>query len=97
MGTVHGGIYCDLADAAMGFAYASTLKQGETFTTVELKINFFRPVRAAQLVAEAHVVRAGTTLGYVECDVKDADGKLVARVASTCMTLASPDESKPRS
>jgi uncharacterized protein (TIGR00369 family) len=87
MGTVHGGIYCDLADAAMGFAYASTLKEGESFTTVELKINFFRPVRAAKLIAEANVVRAGTTLGYVECDVKDEGGKLVARVASTCMTL----------
>src|SRR6266851_2572768 len=44
MGTVHGGILCDLADAAMGFAYASTLRQDETFTTLELKINFLRPV-----------------------------------------------------
>src|SRR5215469_13195471 len=36
MGTVHGGILCDLADAAMGFAYAGTLEEGETFTTLEL-------------------------------------------------------------
>jgi len=43
MGTLHGGIFCDLADAAMGYAYASTLGEGESFTTVELKINFFRP------------------------------------------------------
>ena len=42
MGTLHGGIYCDLADAAMGYAYAATLGEGETFTTVELKINFRR-------------------------------------------------------
>src|SRR5437763_6344646 len=47
MGTLHGGIYCDLADAAMGYAYAATLEQDETFTTVELKINFLRPVRKA--------------------------------------------------
>ncbi len=93
MGTVHGGIFCDLADAAMGFAYASTLEQGESFTTVELKINFFRPVRNAKLVAEANVLRAGATLGYVECDVKDADGKLVARVASTCMKLRARESS----
>src|SRR5215831_9255291 len=53
MGTLHGGIYCDLADAAMGYAFASTLGEGETFTTVELKINFFRPVRKAKLTAEA--------------------------------------------
>ena len=87
MGTLHGGVYCDLADAAMGFAYASTLAEGETFTTVELKINFFRPVRRGKLTAEAKVVRAGSNLGYVECDVKDGEGRLVARAASTCMKL----------
>jgi uncharacterized protein (TIGR00369 family) len=87
MGTLHGGIYCDLADAAMGYAYASTLGEAETFTTVELKINFFRPVREGKLTAEARVVKGGSTLGYVECDVKDAQGKLVAKAASTCMKL----------
>ena len=44
MGTLHGGILCDIADAAMGMAYASTLGAGETFTTLELKINFLKPV-----------------------------------------------------
>jgi uncharacterized protein (TIGR00369 family) len=87
MGTLHGGIYCDLADAAMGYAYAATLAEGETFTTVELKINFFRSVRKSRLTAEARVVKAGGTLGYVECDVKDDAGKLVARASSTCMKL----------
>jgi uncharacterized protein (TIGR00369 family) len=87
MGTLHGGIYCDLADAAMGYAYASTLGETETFTTVELKINFFRPVRQGKLSAEARVIKAGSTLGYVECDLKDAKDKLVARAASTCMKL----------
>jgi uncharacterized protein (TIGR00369 family) len=60
---------------------------GETFTTVELKINFLRAVRRATLTAEARVVRAGGTLGYVECDVTDEAGRLVARAASTCMKL----------
>ena len=87
MGTLHGGIYCDLADAAMGYAYAATLGEGETFRTVELKINFFRPVRQGKLIAEAKVIRAGSTLGYVECDVKDQAGKLVAKAASTCLKL----------
>ena len=87
MGTLHGGVYCDLADAAMGYAYATTLTEGESFTTVELKINFFRPVRKATLTAEAKVVKAGGTVGYVECDVKDQTGKLVARASSTCMKL----------
>jgi len=87
MGTLHGGIYCDLADAAMGYAYAATLGNGETFTTIELKINFLRAVRKATVTAEARVVRAGSTLGFVECNVKDQSGKLLARAASTCMKL----------
>src|SRR5690349_22018066 len=87
MGTLHGGIYGDLADAAMGYAYAATLAEGETFTTVELKINFLRAVRRATLTAEARVVKAGAALGYVECEVKDNQGRLVARAASTCRKL----------
>ena len=90
MGTVHGGIQCDLADAAMGFAYASTLEEDETFTTLELKINFLRPVWQTRLSATADVVRRGRTIGLVECDVTDADGRLVARASSTCMTLRGP-------
>jgi uncharacterized protein (TIGR00369 family) len=85
MGTRHGGVYCDLADAAMGYAYAATLGKDETFTTIELKINFLRAVQKATLTAEARVVKAGSTVGYVECDVKDQAGRLVARAASTCM------------
>src|SRR5690242_15594948 len=78
MGTLHGGVYCDLADAAMGYAYAATLAEGESFTTVELKINFLRAVRQGKLTAEAKVVKAGAALGYVECEVKDERGRLVA-------------------
>src|SRR5437762_10014146 len=87
MGTLHGGVYCDLADAAMGYAYAATLTEGESFTTVELKINFLRAVRKATLTAEAKVIRAGSTLGYVECEVKDERGRMVAKAASTCIKL----------
>jgi uncharacterized protein (TIGR00369 family) len=93
IGTLHGGVYCELADAAMGYAYAATLGEGETFTTIELKINFLRAVRKATLTAEARVVKAGSTLGYAECDVKDQTGRLTARAASTCMRLKL--ESKP--
>ncbi len=88
MGTLHGGILCDIADAAMGIAYASTLEEGETFTTLELKINFLKPVWKARLRAEAHVVKRGRTVGLVECDVVDETGSLVARASSTCLTLS---------
>jgi uncharacterized protein (TIGR00369 family) len=87
MGTLHGGILCDIADAAMGMAFASTLAPEESFTTIELKINFFRPVRQAQLRAEGTVVQRGRTIGYVECDVTDEENRLVAKAASTCMVL----------
>lgn len=87
MGTVHGGILCDIADAAMGIAYASGLDDGETFTTLELKINFLKPVWTGTLVATGRVVKAGRTVGLVECDVTDDKERLVARATSTCMTL----------
>ena len=87
MGTLHGGVLCDLADAAMGVAYLSTLVEGETATTIELKINFLRPVWNAKLRAEARVVRAGKVVGLIECDILDERQRLVARASSTCMTL----------
>jgi uncharacterized protein (TIGR00369 family) len=87
MGTLHGGILCDIADAAMGLAFASTLAPEETLTTVELKINFFRPVWQARLRAEGTVVQRGQTMGYVECTITDEENRLVAKAASTCMVL----------
>jgi uncharacterized protein (TIGR00369 family) len=87
MGTLHGGVFCDIADAAMGMAYASTLKEGETFTTLELKINFLKPVWTGKLLAAAHVVKGGHSVGFIECDVLDEDQRLVARASSTCLTL----------
>jgi uncharacterized protein (TIGR00369 family) len=87
MGTLHGGVLCDIADAAMGIAYASTLDDGESFTTLELKINFLRPVWKEKLRAVGKVVKRGRLVGLVECDVTNAEGALVARSSSTCMVL----------
>ena len=87
MGTIHGGILCDIADAAMGIAFASTLAPSESFTTVELKINFLRPVRIAKLRAEGRVIQRGRTVGYVECEITDENSKLVAKSNSTCLVL----------
>jgi len=87
MGTLHGGVLCDLADAAMGMAFTSTLAPDESFTTINLGIHFFRPIWNAQLRAEARVMSRGKTVGYLECEVKDGDGKLVAKANSTCFVL----------
>ncbi len=88
MGTVHGGVLCDIADAAMGMAFASTLDADQSFTTLELKINFLRPVWESNLLAKARVISRGKTVGLVECDVIDANGRLMARASSTCLVLS---------
>jgi acyl-coenzyme A thioesterase PaaI-like protein len=54
---------------------------------LELKINFLRPFRTGKLIATARMVKAGRTIGLAECDVTDAEGRLIARAMSTCMTL----------
>jgi uncharacterized protein (TIGR00369 family) len=87
MGTLHGGVLCDLADAAMGMAYASRLQDGESFATLELKINFLKPVWRAHLQAVGTVTKMGRTVGLVECEIFDEKRALVAKVSSTCMTL----------
>jgi uncharacterized protein (TIGR00369 family) len=87
MGTLHGGVLCDVSDAAMGMAFVTTLASDESFTTMDLSINFFRPVWQTLLRAEARVVNRGKNVGYVECDVTDENGKQVAKARSTCVVL----------
>lgn len=87
MGTLHGGVLCDLGDMTMGIALGSTLEPGETFTTLELKINFFKPVWRSTLTATARIVKRTRTTCFLECDVVDETGSLVARLGSTCMVL----------
>ncbi|MEH7480876.1 PaaI family thioesterase [Neobacillus drentensis] len=87
MGTIHGGILCDIADMAMGIAFASTLETNETFTTVELKINYLKPVWNEKIIAKGEVMKRGNTIGLIKCDVFDEGGSLVAHALSTCMIL----------
>ncbi len=87
MGTLHGGIICDIADAAIGMAWASELEDGESFTTLELKVNYLKPVWNARLQAEARVKKRGRSVGLAECEVRDEKGDLIAYATSTLMTL----------
>jgi len=89
MGTVHGGILTDLADLSMGVAVATLLKDEESFTTVELKINFLRPVFETGLTAEGRVVHKGHTIALVESVLKNSEGKEVARALATQFISAS--------
>ncbi len=95
MGTMHGGVLCDLADAAMGVAMATSLEDDESFTTLDLTAKYFKPVWDAQLRATAELVKRTRTLGLIECDVVDDAGSLVARVYSSCMVLRG-EEAKGR-
>lgn len=87
MGTIHGGVLCDLADAAIGTAHVVSLQEGESFTSVDLRINFFRPVWESTITATAKAVHRGRTTSYYECAITREDGKLIAVVTSTVMTL----------
>jgi uncharacterized protein (TIGR00369 family) len=87
-GTVHGGVLCVIADSAMGLAFGTTVEPGQTFTTVEQKINFLRPVFDKTLLARGEVVQRGRTLGFIECRITDSDGKLVAFATSTYSVIA---------
>ena len=59
MGTIHGGVLCDIADAAIGTAHATGLKEDESFTSIDLQINFFRPVWKGRIRAVAKPVNVG--------------------------------------
>ncbi len=85
MGIVHGGILCDLADAAMGVAIAATLEDGESFATVQLSASYLRPVREGTLIASGRVVHRGRNVCHAEAEVVDGEGREVARLTSACL------------
>lgn len=85
MGWVHGGILCDLADAAMGVAFAATLAEGESFTTLELHIRYLRAVRTGLLTATGRVALRGHGAGHAEAEITDAAGELIASATCTCL------------
>ncbi|MGH6851882.1 MAG: PaaI family thioesterase [Methylocella sp.] len=87
MGILHGAVFCDIADAAMGIAYASALEKGEALATLELKINFLKSIGQAKLRAIGKVVHKGDTVGLLECNILDEEDCLIARASCTCMTL----------
>jgi len=87
MGTLHGGIMTDLADACMGVATITTLGDEESFSTLELKMNFLRPVFQGRITAEARVLHRGKTIAMTESVVKNEEGKEVARGTATQIIL----------
>lgn len=86
-GTVHGGLICELADAAIGTAHSTITAEGESFTSIELKISFFRPVWKSTLRATAKPIHSGKTISHYLCEILRDDGKVAAVVVSTVMSL----------
>jgi uncharacterized protein (TIGR00369 family) len=89
IGSVHGGVALTLLDSAMGCAIHTLLEQGVGYTTIEVKTNFVRPIRADTGVirCEGTVLHAGTRVATAEGRVTDAAGKLLAHGTTTCLII----------
>ena len=87
IGTVHAGFTATLLDSAVGCAVFSTMAKGETWTTLELKLNLVRPLTKDTGVvrAEGRIIHRGRTVATAEGDLKDRAGKLYAHATTTCM------------
>ena len=87
IGTVHGGFAMTLLDSALACAIHTTLGKGESYTTLEIKVNLVRPLteKTGPVRAEGRLIHRGRTLGTSEGDIKDASGKLYAHATTTCM------------
>jgi uncharacterized protein (TIGR00369 family) len=87
LGTVHGGYTTTLLDSCMGCAVHSTLPVGMAYTTLEIKINFVRPItdKTGPIRAEGKVISAGKRVATAEGRLVDANGKLFAHGTTTCL------------
>ena len=93
LNVVQGGVLISIAEAAIGVAFATTLNEGERFTLTEVHVHYMRPIRQGRIDARAHLIERGRTLGLVECELRNEQSQLVAKVASTCMVLRDKSQS----
>jgi uncharacterized protein (TIGR00369 family) len=91
IGLVHGGLAATLLDSAMGCAVHSTLPAGAGYTTLEIKVNFVRPITAdtGRVRAEAKLVHLGGRIATAEGRLIDEAGKLYAHATTTCLIMRS--------
>ena len=87
IGSVHGGFAMTLLDSALACAIHTTLAKGETYTTLEIKVNLVGPLTkdTGPVRAEGRVIHRGRTVATSEGDIRDSDGKLYAHATTTCM------------
>jgi uncharacterized protein (TIGR00369 family) len=89
LGTVHGGVMATLLDSALGCAVQSMLPAGTSYTTLELKVNYLRPIttKTGTVYAEGKIIHIGGRIATAEGRLTDADGKLYAHGTTTCIML----------
>src|ERR1700730_10966779 len=89
LGTVHGGVIATLLDSALGCVVQSMLPAGTSYTTLELKVNYLRPVTAktGTVYAEGKIIHLGGRIATAEARLTDAAGKLYAHGTTTCIIL----------
>jgi uncharacterized protein (TIGR00369 family) len=89
LGVAHGGYAATMLDSALGCAINSTMPPGRLFTTLELKINYTRPIRreVGEVRCEAKVIHAGNRTATSEARIVDAAGKIYAHGTTTCIVL----------
>lgn len=92
LGTVHGGWTAMILDTVMACAVHSTLKAGQVYTSVEIKVNFDRPISASTgpVRAEGKVINVGGRIGTSEGRLLDSKGRLLAHGTTTCLVLDAP-------
>src|SRR5215472_6436572 len=89
LGTVHGGFTATLLDSALGCAVQSMLPAGTSYTTLELKVNYLRPIttKTGTVYAEGKIIHVGGRVATAEGRLTDAQGKLYAHGTTTCIVL----------
>lgn len=86
-GAVHGGLVCTLLDSVTACALHSTLPRGKGFTSIEIKVNYLKAIRAdsGTLTATGTLIKAGARIGFAECAVTNPEGDIVATCSSTLL------------
>ena len=84
-GIAHGGVAAAMLDAAIGLALRTRIGMDRTHVTLQLNVNYLRPIATGTLVARGQAVRSGERVGYGEGSLEDADGTLLARANATFM------------
>lgn len=89
IGSVHGGVAATLLDSAMGCAIQTLLPAGVGYTTLEIKVNYVRPLTAesGEVCAVGHVLHLGNKTAIAEGKLLGVDGKLYAHATTTCLIL----------